>query len=180
MTTADLLTGDDVRELMQQVLPEQAIRDLVEQAKFEERSRKRDAVGFVRAMVIAAATGYGGRQSDVMRLYFENGAQRVARGGFYAWFNPALEKTMQQLSQRALRYARSQPVDLPPLLLEHGRDWQIVDATTVKLPDEMAAEYPGAGRYAALKVHKRLSVGTGTVYDYHFSPAREHDSRIWC
>lgn len=176
MTTQSVLTGDDLRELMEQVLPEEAITQMVEAAKFQERTRKRDALGFVRAMVIAAATGYGGRQRDVARVYFENGAPKVARGGFYAWFGPQLEATMAGLSQRALDYARAQPLDVPPLMLRYARDWHIVDSTTVKLPDQLLSEYPGAGRYAALKVHKRLSVGTGTVYQYHFSPAREHDS----
>ena len=161
---------------MEQVLPEQAIGALVEKAKFQERTRKRDAIGLVRAMVIAAATGYGGRQRDVARVYFENGAPRVARGGFYAWFGPQLETTMQTLAQHAIDFARAQPLDVPPLLLKYARDWHIVDSTTIKLPDEMIKEYPGAGSYAALKVHKRLSVGTGTVYQYHFSPAREHDA----
>ena len=176
MTTPSVLTGDDLRELMEQVLPEEAIVQMVEAAKFQERERKRDAVGFIRAMVIAAATGYGGRQRDVARVYFENGAPKVARGGFYAWFGPQLEATMAGLSQRALDYAHAQPLDVPPLMRKYGRDWHIVDATTVKLPDELIAEYPGAGQYAALKVHKRMSVGTGTVYQYHLSPAREHDA----
>ena len=161
---------------MEQVLPEEAILGMVEAAKFQERARKRDALGFVRAMVIAAATGYGGRQRDVARVYFENGAPKVARGGFYAWFGPQLEATMAGLSKRALDYARAQLLDVPPQMRRHARDWHIVDSSTVKLPDELLAEYPGAGPYAALKVHKRLSVGTGTVYQYHLSPAREHDA----
>ena len=176
MTTQNVLTGDDLRELMEHVLPEQTIAQLVEAAKFQERTRKRDAVGLIRALVIAASTGYGGRQRDVARVYFENGAPKVARGGFYSWFGPQLEQTMAALSERALDYARAQPLDVPPLMHRFARDWHIVDATTVRLPDELIAEYPGAGKYAALKVHKRLSVGTGTVYQYHLSPAKEHDS----
>lgn len=86
MATQNLLTGNDLRDVMEQVLPEEVILGMVEAAKFQERTRKRDALGFVRAMVIAAATGYGGRQRDVARVYFENGAPKVARGGFYAWF----------------------------------------------------------------------------------------------
>jgi len=39
------------------------------------------------------------------------------------------------------------------------RDWHIVDSTTVKLPKALIAEYQGAGDYAALKIHKRFSVG---------------------
>lgn len=161
---------------MYAVLPDEAIKALVEAAKFQERERKRDAVALVRALVIAAATGYGGRQRDVARVYFENGAPRVARGGFYAWFGPQLEATMAGLSERALAYARAQPLDLPPLLKRHARDWHIVDSTTLRLQDELVTEYPGAGKYAALKVHKRLSIGTGTVYSYHLSPAKEHDA----
>lgn len=176
MTTQSVLTGDDLQELMETVLPQEAITQMVQAAKFQERTRKRDAIGFVRAMVIAAATGYGGRQRDVARVYFENGAPQVARGGFYSWFGPQLEATMAGLSQRALDYARAQPLDVPPLMLRYARDWHIVDATTVKLPDQLISEYPGAGKYAALKVHKRLSVGTGTVYQYHLSSAREHDA----
>ena len=105
-----LLTGDDLKELMEHVLPEGAIASLVESARFQERTRKRDAVGLSRAMVIAASTGYGGRQRDVARVYFENGAPQVARGGFYAWFGPELEATMAALSARALDYARAQPL----------------------------------------------------------------------
>ena len=170
------LRGEDVREVFEAVLPEEDLRQIIAKAKFEERSRKRDAVAFVRAMVIAAGTGYGGRQRDVARIYFENGAQRVVRGGFYAWFGQELEAAMGAVARRAIAYAASLPLDTPRLLAEYARDFHIVDSSTVKLPQELFAEFPGAGKYAALKVHKRLSVGTGTVVDYHISPAREHDA----
>jgi hypothetical protein len=55
-------------------------------------------------------------------------------------------------------------------------DRHIVDSSTVKLDPALVGEYPGAGDYAALKIHKRFSVGLGTTVDYHLSPAREHDN----
>ncbi len=167
---------------MHAVLPDDVILQLVQAAEFQERERerkrkrKRDAVALVRALVIAAATGYGGRQRDVARVYFENGAPRVTRGGFYAWFGKELEATMAALFQRDLAYARAQLLCLPLLMKRLVRDWHIVDSTTLKLHEALLAEYPGDGKYAALKVHKRLSVRTGTVYSYHLSPAREHDA----
>jgi putative transposase len=170
------LRGSDVREVFGRVLPDEALRKIVEAAKFQERKRQLDAPQFVRAMVIAAATGYGGRQADVMRLYFEAGSPRVARGGFYAWFGPELEETMKKVADMALDFGRAQPLDVPPLLAAHARDWHIVDSETVKLPESLKAEYPGTGDYAALKVHKRFSVGIGTVHAYHISAAREHDA----
>lgn len=170
------LRGEDVREVFEAILPEDDLRKIIARAKFEERSRKRDAVAFVRAMVIAAATGYGGRQRDVARIYFENGAQRVVRGGFYAWFGKELESAMDAIARRAIKYGASLPLDTPRLLAEYARDFHIVDSSTVKLPIDLFEVFPGAGDYAALKVHKRLSVGLGTVVDYHISPAREHDA----
>ena len=56
------------------------------------------------------------------------------------------------------------------------RDWHIVDSMTVQLEKELQEEYPGAGDYAALMVHKRYSVGVGTTSAFDLSPAREHDA----
>jgi hypothetical protein len=170
------LRGEDIREVFEAVLPEAALRDLVVEAGYEERSRKRDAIGFIRAMVIAAGTGYGGRQRDVARLYFDNGAEPVTRGGFYAWFDQELATVMEAISARAIAYAAALPLDTPRLLARYAPDFHIVDSTTVKLDDELLADFPGAGDYAALKIHKRLSVGRGTVVSYHLSPARDHDA----
>jgi hypothetical protein len=57
------------------------------------------------------------------------------------------------------------------------KDWDLVDATTVRGRDALQDEFPGAGADAALKVHTVLAVGCGAPVRYHFSPAREHDSR---
>lgn len=171
-----LLRGEDVREVFEAVLPEADLRELIAKARFEERTRKRDAVALIRSMVVAAATGYGGRQRDVARVYFENGAQQVVRGGFYAWFGKELAAAMEAVAARALAYSASLPLDTPRLLAEVAPDFHIVDSSTVKLDDALAKEFPGTGEYAALKVHKRLSVGRGTVVSYHLSPAREHDA----
>src|SRR6185436_12947534 len=110
------LRGEDVREVFEAVLPEGELRQIIAKAKFEERSRKKDAVAFLRAMVIAAATGYGGRQRDVARIYFEGGAPRVVRGGFYAWFGKELEAAMDAVAQKAIAYGASLPLDTPRLL----------------------------------------------------------------
>jgi putative transposase len=170
------MRGEDVQRVFETILPDKVLLKLVESAKFQERARKLDALRLLRAMVVAAATGYGGRQADVMRMYFESGATRVVRGVFYGWFGKELEAIMDEIRALALAYTRSLKRDLPGLLGEHVTDWHIVDSSTVKLDDALLAEYPGAGDYAALKIHKRFSVGLGTTIDYHLSPAREHDN----
>jgi putative transposase len=170
------MRGADVQRVFETILPDKVLMKLVESAKFQERTRKLDALRLLRAMIVAAATGYGGRQADVMRLYFESGATRVVRGVFYGWFGKELEAIMVEIRALALSYASSMKRDLPGLLGEHVTDWHIVDSSTVKLDQALLDEYPGAGDYAALKIHKRFSVGLGTTIDYHLSPAREHDN----
>lgn len=171
------MTGADVQEVFETILPDDALVEAMRASGLQERERKLNGLMLLRVMVLSAASGNGGRQAAVMRSYFDYGAPKVVRGGFYAWFGRPLERTMEAVRDRALAYARQQPLDLPGVLGREAQDWHIIDSSTVKLADELFGEYPGAGDYAALKVHKRFSVGIGTTIDYHISPAREHDAK---
>ncbi len=170
------MTGQDVREVYEAALPDEVLLSLIEASGFQQRQRRLQGLEFIRAAVISAATGQGGRQADLLRVYFENGAPEVARGAAYAWFNKGFESVMEGVRDLTLAYAQTLPLDLPGILGAHVRDWHIVDSMTVKIDDALIEEYPGTGEYAALKVHKRFSVGLGTTWDYHLSPAREHDA----
>ena len=165
-----------MREIFETVLPEEALREAMDASGLQKRERKLDGVMLLRSMIIAASTGNGGRQADGMKLYFQSGAPQVARGCFYSWFGAPLERTMEVIKARALAFAASQPRDLPGVLGADVKDWHIVDSMTVALDRKLMAEYPGTGDCAALKVHKRYSVGVGTTVDFHLSPAREHDA----
>ena len=170
------MTGDEVREIFEAMLPQEEIDHLCEQFGVIERQRKLNLGMFVRAMVISAGTPGGAYQADVLRSYLEFEVPNVARSAFYRWFDAPLEQCMEALAQRALAYARAQQVDLSGPLCG-VKDWYIVDSTTVTVRDALREEFPGTGDYAAIKVHKVLSVGCGAPVRYHFSPAREHDSR---
>jgi putative transposase len=170
------MTGDEVRQVFEAMLPQEEIDRLCEQFGVIERERKLNLGMLVRAMVISAGTPGGAYQADVLRSYLEFEVPHVARSAFYRWFDAPLEQCMEALAQRALAYARGQQVDLAGPLCG-VQDWYIVDATTVTVRDALREEFPGTGDYAAIKVHKVLSVGCGAPVRYHFSPAREHDSR---
>jgi putative transposase len=170
------MTGEDVRQVFEAILPHQEMEGLCARFGVIERQRKLHLGMLVRAMVIAAGTPGGAYQGDVLRSYLEFEVPRIARSAFYRWFDEPLEQFMGALADRALAYARAQQVDLTGIL-GGVKDWYIVDSTTVRVRDALQDEFPGAGDYAALKVHKVLSVGCGAPVHYHFSPAREHDSR---
>jgi putative transposase len=170
------MTGDEVRQVFEAMLPQEEIDRLCREFGVVQRERKRNLGMFVRAMVISAGTPGGAYQADVLRSYLEFEVPHVARSAFYRWFDEPLERFMAVLAERALAYARAQPVDLSGPLCG-VTDWYIVDATTVTVREALLEEFPGTGSYAAIKVHKVLSVGCGAPVQYHFSPAREHDSR---
>jgi putative transposase len=170
------MTGDEVREVFEAILPQEEIDRLCQQCGVIKRQRKLNLGMFVRAMVISAGTPGGAYQADVLRSYLEFEVPHVARSAFYRWFDEPLERFMEALAERALAYARAQQVDLSGPL-GGVQDWYIVDSTTIKVRDALLDEFPGTGDYAALKVHKILSVGCGAPVRYHLSPAREHDSR---
>ena len=169
------MTGTELRALMESLLPAELLATLAAANGLHRRVRKRDPVKFLRTLVVAASSPSGGRQADILRQYVESHGEPVVRGSFYDWFQPPLEATLAALSDVIRAKVHRQPVDLPGSLAG-VRDWWIVDSTTVLLTKPLRTVFPGAGTYAAVKVHKTLSVGRGVVVDYHFSPARDHDS----
>jgi hypothetical protein len=170
------MTGDEVREVFEAMLPQQEIDRLCKQFGVIERQRKLHLGMFVRALVISAGTPGGAYQADVLRSYLECEVPHVARSAFYRWFDVPLEQFMEALAQRALAYARAQPVDLSGPLCG-VKDWYIVDSTTVTVRGPLREAFPGTGDDAAIKGHQVLSVGCGAPVRDHVSPAREHDSR---
>ena len=170
------MTGDEVRQVFEAMLPQDVIDRLCQECGVIARQRKLHLGMLVRAMGISAGTPGGAYQADVLRAYLECEVPRVTRAAFYRWFDAPLEQCMAALAERALAYARAQAVDLPGPL-SGVKDWYIVDSTTVTVRDALLEDFPGTGDDAALKVHQVLSVGCGAPVRYHCSPAREHDSR---
>jgi Transposase DDE domain len=171
------MTGDELKKHLQAVLPLEKFAELAKEYRFVQRARELDVVQFIIALVLSGGTHEAGRQFDVLRRYVESDAPRVARGAFYAWFTAPLERLLAHLLERAIAVGQAQPKLLPGIL-RGVLDWRIFDSTTIKLPNspELQKEYPGTGDYAAIKIHKEFSVGTGNLVGYQFSPARDHDS----
>ena len=169
------MTGDELRELFVDVLGGGGLDALVEKYGVQQRERKRDVYEFIIALILAGGTHDGGRQYDVLRTYLQNGGPHVARGTFYAWFTAPLLKLLIECLERAITFGQQQPKLLPGIL-SGVSDWRVVDSTTIRLDDALVDTFPGAGDYAAMKIHKEWSVGTGNLVAYEVSPAREHDS----
>ena len=169
------MDGDSLRQHLRDTLNADAIRQIADKYGVQERERKLDVFEFVVALILAGGTHEGGRQYDVLRTYLENGAPKVRRGTFYGWFTKPLLQLLTELLEHAVAVGQRQPKLLPGIL-GGVRDWRVVDSTTIRLDDVLVGDFPGTGDYAALKVHKEWSVGTGNLVAYKITPAREHDS----
>jgi hypothetical protein len=76
------MTGEDVQQVLEAILPQREIERLCAQCGVIERQRKLPLGMLVRAMVIAAGTPGGAYQADVLRSYLEFEVPRVARSAF--------------------------------------------------------------------------------------------------
>jgi putative transposase len=170
------MTGEDVRQGFEAILPQEAIDRCCRACGGIERQRQRHLGMVVRAMVISAGTPGGAYQADIRRSSLACEVPPGARSAFSRGFDEPLARFMAALAAQALAYARGQQVDLSGLL-GVVQDWYLVDSPTVTVRDARREEFPGAGAYAAITGPKVLSVGCGAPVHSHCSPAREHDRR---
>jgi putative transposase len=169
------MTGDELREHLRGALDAGTINALADKYGVQARERKLIVFELVVALILSGGTHEGGRQYDILRTYVDNGAPRVRRGTFYSWFTEPLLNLVTELLDKAIALGEQQPKLLPGILGSVA-DWRVFDSTTIRLDDALVDTFPGAGEYAALKIHKEWSVGTGNLVAYSITPAREHDS----
>jgi hypothetical protein len=170
------MTGDEGRQVVEAMLPQEELDRLCAAVGAIERPRQLHRGMCVRAMVLSAGTPGGASQAEAWRSDLECAVPSGARSAGYRWFDAPLERCMEALAQRALAYAQAQHRALSGPL-RGVTDWSLVEATTVTVRDARREEFPGTGADAALKGHKVRSVGCGAPGRDHFSPAREPDSR---
>jgi hypothetical protein len=157
------MTGEEVRQVCEAILPQHDIERLCAQLGGIERQRKLHLGMLVRAMIISAGTPGGACQADVLRSYPEFAVPKVARSAFYRWFDEPLEHFMAALADRPLIYARAQQVDLLGIL-GGVKDWSIVDSTTVRGRDALRAEFPGPASTRRSKCIKSSPSAVGRRY----------------
>lgn len=165
------------REIFDTIIPQSELAKVIAANGMQLRERSLDVQKLITALIASSAAGDGGRQAKAIKMYTDHAEKKVTRSASYAWFDDRLSGALSDLAQKALTFAASHEVDLPPWILRDVSDWHIFDSTTVKVDIQHFDTYPGVGDYAAVKVHKRMSLGIGTTVAYHLSPAREHDSQ---
>lgn len=178
MLRASGMDADKLKDIMTAALPRETVLEFARKVGALRRESLIELDGLVNSLVLTARTPSGGRQADVMRAYVKATGAEPVRGAFYARFNTALEKLLEGLLRRALDEVKRDRV-LLPACVAGVTDWVAIDSETVKLHRSLIDTYPGAGDYAAVKVHKAYSLGRHNMIDFALSPARDHDSKCF-
>ena len=98
----------ELRAHLREVLDAEAITKLVTKYRIQQRERNLDVFKLIVALILAGGTHAGGRQYDVLRTYVDNGAPRIVRGTFYAWFTEPLLELLAKLLDGALAIGQRQ------------------------------------------------------------------------
>ncbi|MCB9760839.1 MAG: IS4 family transposase [Alphaproteobacteria bacterium] len=168
-----------VQELFEAVFPVEFIESEATRLGVQLRQRHLRVAELMVSLVLMGGSPEAGRISAAVRDYCNRGNPKVVRSASSKWFDEELLTLVTTLSARAREYVSGMPLHLPGILAGR-RDWRAFDSTTVKLDKRLLEVWPGTGDYAALKVHKELSLGCENVVDYHISPAKEHDAPHLC
>jgi hypothetical protein len=138
------MTGEDVRQVFEALLPQEASDRLCRDCGGIERQRTLHRGRLVRALVIAAGTPGGAYPADLVRSSRAFAVPPVARSACSRWFDAPRERCRAALADQALASARAQPVALSGLL-GGGKDGSLVDSTTITGRDALREAFPGAG-----------------------------------
>ncbi|NCG22083.1 MAG: hypothetical protein GWP91_23960 [Rhodobacterales bacterium] len=149
------MRSDHVQELFESILPFDYIEERAVALGIQKRNRLFAPARMVLSRVLNGGTAESGRLAAAMREYVRGGGTEVVRGAFYQGFDEELLALMEELVTRAQTHVLAMPKSLPGVLAG-PTDWRAVDSSTVKLPKALAEVYPGAGAYAALKVHAEI------------------------
>ena len=170
------MTGEDVREGCETILPQQDLERLCMPCGVLERQRTRPLGMGVRALVTAAAPPGGASRADMRRSALACAGPRLAPSAFARGFDEPLAPCRAALANRAWGYAGAQPVARTGLL-GGGKEWDVGDSPTGHVRDAPRDECPGPGDDAAVQVHQGLAGGGGAPVSDQFRPARAPDSR---
>ena len=97
----EAMSGDEVRHVLEAMLPQEEMDRLCQPCGVIERQRKLHLSVLVRAMVISAGTPGGAYQADVLRSALACEGPPVARSAFDQWFDAPLDRCMAALAARA-------------------------------------------------------------------------------
>lgn len=170
------MDAEKLKTVLRTALPKEKVLGLGKELGAMTRQSLIELDELVNALVLTSRTPAGGRQADVLRAYVEATKVEPVRASFYERFTTGLESLLERLLRDSLAAVQQEDESLLPPALQGVKDWIVIDSETVKLHPKLKAKYPGAGDYAAVKVHKAYSLGRHNLVDFELRPAREHDS----
>jgi hypothetical protein len=144
-----------------------------------ERQRKFSGMSLVRTLVLTVLHCPTAKDRDYRAMAAKLGVH-VTEEAIAQRFTDGLVRFLAEALKRAVAQTlAAKPVSLA--LLRKFTDVRIGDSTTLSLPDELAAQFPGCGGtgkacLAALKIQVLWSLTTGRLLEWLLEPGRASDA----
>jgi hypothetical protein len=143
------------------------------------RRRKLTPQGLASTFVLGFMHKPNASDEDLTQMAAANG-EPVTRQAIMQRYHPRMVEFLRTLFELAVKERVSSDSVFGPLL-ERFTDVQILDSTTIALPEEMAAEFPGCGGShggtAAMKLQVRMSLKTGCIDTVRIEAGRDCDGK---
>lgn len=146
-----------------------------------QRQGKIDIYALLVCFVLGISVRGTAAMAQCGQLLAELTGTRFARSSIWARFSPTFSKLVQSVLDEQVQLARGAPPELP-LPLRQFRDVIAVDATVLKVHDQLASVWKGTRTHtarAALKVHTQVRALTGELLKYTITPDAHGDGRAF-
>jgi hypothetical protein len=168
-----------IEQFLQSLIPAQEVRLAARRVGCVQRQRKVDAYALLMAILLGVSTR--GRQSlaEMRRALGVHAGISLVRSAFWERFTPGLEQLVTWVLDRLVTLARGRTIEYRGIL-ESFRDVVAVDATVVKVHDDLARRWRGTrhnSRPAAIKVHTWVRVLTGELLRYQITAETYGDNK---
>ena len=169
-----------VRDLSR-VAPPEVVRDQARACRAVQRQGVVDIYVLLVTVVLGVSVRGTTSLAELRRVYADVSGVVLARSSFYARFNEGFAVLMKWLLDSLMEASRG-TCRTPPGPLSFFKDVVCEDASIFKLPDAMAADWPGPrtnSSPAAAKVHARIRATTGELLKVKVTHGRVADCKAF-
>ena len=176
-----LPASTSAQQLLASLPPAERVREQARRLGAVQRQCKVDPYALLMTVVLGIAVRGPTAIAQLGHVLAHCTGLRLARSSFWYRFTPSFEKLVRWLLDLHVQDARRDQRPLPAPL-HRFRDVIAVDATVVKVHDQLEPIWRGTRRNsakAALKVHAWVRVFSGELLKYRLTPDAYGDSRAF-
>ena len=136
------INPDDIKNELEQLLPEEKIVQIAKETGFIKRERIIDPVPFLWALILGFGTYLQRTLADLRNSYVNETGEEIAESSWHGRFSPALVKFLKACVLHALHQTANDVVRQLDEKVKQFEDILIQDSTIIRLHEVFANKWP--------------------------------------